>query len=123
MRKVGKFSLIVPCFNEQEVLPWAHGQLTLVMQALLKSGAVKDYEIIYVDDGSTDSTIKVLQDIFTQNPHVRILTLRRNFGFQGAITAGLFFARGDAAVTRSRARSVVSRPLASVRARPLRGPG
>jgi len=52
-----------------------------------------------VNDGSKDKTQEILNDIFTKDPRTRILVLRRNFGLQGALCAGLNFAKGDAAVT------------------------
>ena len=52
-----------------------------------------------MDNGSTDNTLQVLKDIFTSDPRARIIALRRNFGFQGSISAGLFHATGDAVVT------------------------
>jgi glycosyltransferase involved in cell wall biosynthesis len=72
--------------------------LTKVLSELKPSQA-KNYEIVYVDNGSTDQTLQVLQDIFKNDKHVSIIELRRNFGYQGSISAGLSAAGGDAVIT------------------------
>jgi dolichol-phosphate mannosyltransferase len=99
VRKTGLFSIVVPCHNEQEVLHSTHERLTGIMSHLLDEKRISDYELIYVDNGSTDNTIHVLKNIFASDPHARIIALRRNFGFQGSISAGLYFSKGDAVVT------------------------
>jgi glycosyltransferase involved in cell wall biosynthesis len=99
MRKINHISIIVPCFNEQEVIESTHQRLTGIMKELVKNSKCASYEILYVNDGSSDGTQKRLDNIFAQDARARVLVLRRNFGLQGAICAGLAFARGDAAVT------------------------
>ena len=87
------FSVIVPCFNEQEVLPITHQRLTAVMQ-----GLGEEYELIYVDDGSRDETLPILRRLHEEDPHAVVVSFSRNFGQQYAITAGLHAARGQAIV-------------------------
>lgn len=99
MRKVKLLSVVIPCHNEEEVLQATHERLSKVMGNLLSSGKISDYELVYVDNGSTDKTLDVIKQIFTSDPRVRIIALRRNFGFQGSISAGLSHAKGDAVVT------------------------
>jgi len=99
MRKLKKLSVIIPCYNEEEVIESTHRRVTGIMQGLLKASQCADYEILYVNDGSGDKTQHILESIFAQDKHTRVLLLRRNFGLQGALCAGLAFARGDAAVT------------------------
>lgn len=99
MRKIKLLSVVVPCHNEQEVLPSTHERLTRILKSLRQSRKCIDYEIIYVDNGSTDGTLGVLKRIFESDPSSRIIVLRRNFGYQGSISAGLFHAAGDAVIT------------------------
>lgn len=99
MREVNLLSIVVPCHNEEEALPNTHQQLTSVMESLTAEGKCRDYELIYVDNGSTDNTLELLEKIFAGSSRVKIIALRRNFGFQGSISAGLFYAKGDAVVT------------------------
>jgi polyisoprenyl-phosphate glycosyltransferase len=99
MRKLNTISIIIPCYNEQEVIKETHQRMTSIMQGLLKTGKCSNYEILYVNDGSKDGTQNILDAIFAEDPHTRVLVLRRNFGLQGALCAGLAFAKGDAAVT------------------------
>ncbi len=99
MRKLKLISIIVPCYNEQEIIAVTHERLKGILDALVKEAKCEAYEIVYVNDGSTDNTQQVLEKIFSADKKVRLIVLRRNFGLQGALTAGLFFARGDAAIT------------------------
>ena len=99
MRQIKLLSIVVPCHNEQEVLPTSHGRLTKVLQYLIANKKISNYEVIYVDNGSTDDTLRVLKESFENDLHIRIVTLRRNFGYQGSISAGLYHVRGDAAIT------------------------
>jgi len=99
MRKVDLLSIVIPCHNEEDVLQITHERLNRLMDNLLSARRVLDYELIFVDNGSTDDTLKVLKKIFASDPRIRIIALRRNFGFQGSISAGLFYAKGDAVVS------------------------
>lgn len=86
-------SVVVACFNEEEVIEETHRRLSQSVGTLLD-----DYEIIYVDDGSSDSSARKLAAIQVSDPHVIVICLSRNFGHQIAVTAGLEYARGDAVV-------------------------
>lgn len=99
MRTINLLSIVVPCHNEEEVLPSTHARLSSVLQSLSKAGKCPAYEIVYVDNGSTDDTLPVLEGIFQSHSFVRVISLRRNFGYQGSISAGLSYAKGDAVVT------------------------
>jgi len=92
-RRVLLLSVIVPCKNEEAVLRETHSCLVGVLQQLFAA-----FEIIYVDDGSTDSTFDLLREIRGTDNRVRIVKLSRNFGHQIATTAGLEHASGDAVV-------------------------
>lgn len=87
-------SLIVPVFNEEEVLPASYARMSAAMQALTGY----DYEIIYVNDGSRDGTMKQLRAIAKEHKDVRVISFSRNFGHQLAVTAGMDNARGDALI-------------------------
>ncbi len=86
-------SVVVPAFNEEEVLPIFHKRITAVLASL-----DIDSEIVYVNDGSTDKTMEVLQNIHEHDRRVAIVDLSRNFGKEIALTAGLDNAKGDAIV-------------------------
>src|SRR4051812_31228893 len=85
-------SVVAPVYNEIETLPEFHRRLS---EAL----AGRRYELVLVDDGSTDGTGLLLQQLAARDPAVRPLHLSRNSGHQAAIPAGLEAARGDATVT------------------------
>lgn len=87
-------SVVIPCYNEQEVLRATHERLTGVLAGL----STLDYELIFVNDGSRDDTQPILMQLQLVDPHVRVLLLSRNFGHQVAVTAGLEEASGDAVV-------------------------
>ena len=86
-------SLIVPVYNEEEVLPESFRQMDAEMK---KIGY--PYEIIYVNDGSRDSSMKILRDIAAKNPQVKVRSFSRNFGHQTAVTCGMDAAKGDALI-------------------------
>jgi glycosyltransferase involved in cell wall biosynthesis len=87
-------SVVVPCYNEAEVLWETHSRLVGVLGRLPDI----EFEIIYVDDGSQDGTADVMHDIQAIDPRVRTIRFSRNFGHQTAVTAGLEHAKGDAVV-------------------------
>ena len=86
-------SVVVPCFNEEQVIGDAHRRLVATLDQM-----PADFEIYYVDDGSTDSTAESLREIQAHDKRVRVIRFSRNFGHQMAITAGLEYASGDAVV-------------------------
>ena len=86
-------SVVVPVFNEQSVLPAFQGALQQTLEA---TGC--DYEILYVDDGSTDGSARLIGDWCRTDPHVGFVELSRNFGKEVALSAGLDHARGDAVI-------------------------
>ena len=86
-----RLSVVVPCFNEEQVIETCHETLTRVL-----SYAVPDYQIVYVNDGSTDNTYQLLSEKRRSDPKVKVVDLARNFGHQVAVSAGLAYADGDA---------------------------
>ena len=88
-----QLSVVVPLFNEAAVIALFHARLIKVLAAC--PGV---HEIIYVDDGSTDSSAQVLESIRATCPNAGVARLSRNFGKERAMTAGLELARGEAVV-------------------------
>ena len=86
-------SVVVPCFNEAAGIATFHARLAGVMDGL---GVL--WEVLYVDDGSTDATREQLLRLAGADPRVGVLALTRRFGKEAAMTAGLDHARGDAVV-------------------------
>ncbi len=85
-----EISVVVPCYNEEEVLPEFFLRITPVLDSL----AAGEWEIIAVDDGSDDRTWEIIGKHSEQNGRVRGVSLSRNFGHQSALDAGLVFASG-----------------------------
>jgi glycosyltransferase involved in cell wall biosynthesis len=86
-------SIVVPLFNERDNLMPLHDELNQVMQRLNRS-----YELIFVDDGSTDGGVQVLRDIKARDPHVRVMRLARNSGQTAALACGLQHTTGAVVV-------------------------
>ncbi len=86
-------SVVVPVFNEEEVLPETYRRLTVIMEGMGKS-----YELLFVNDGSVDRSRIILEELAQKDRRVRVIHFSRNFGHQAAITAGMDHARGEAVV-------------------------
>ncbi|MEO8204858.1 MAG: glycosyltransferase [Chthoniobacterales bacterium] len=93
LRELKTLSIVVPGLNEEESLPHLYSELKRV----LGSGEWK-LQIIFVDDGSTDGTFKICQELHAKDPNFNFISLSRNFGHQRALTAGLDHATGEAVV-------------------------
>ncbi|MDX6614922.1 MAG: polyisoprenyl-phosphate glycosyltransferase [Solirubrobacterales bacterium] len=91
-RTLGLLSVVAPLFNEEQTVAEFHRRATEALSEI-------PFELILVDDGSSDGTSSVLASLAADDERTRVITLSRNFGHQAAITAGLDSARGDAAVT------------------------
>jgi len=83
-------SVIIPIFNEEENVSPLYDRL---ISALQKAG--RPYEILFIDDGSSDGSLEVLLDISQKNPNVKIISFSRNFGQTAALSAGIDFSRGE----------------------------
>jgi len=94
MHDARKISVVVPVYNEAEVLHAFYERATAAMGSL--NGLT--YELVFVDDGSKDTSYQMLAGLADADPHVRVVKFSRNFGHQIAITAGLDYAKGDAVV-------------------------
>ncbi len=92
-RSPALLSIVIPVYNEQEVLPALRARLTACIDTL-----PCEVEVLLVNDGSTDGTLDVLHDWACADPRINVLCMARNFGHQAALTAGLDEARGEAIV-------------------------
>lgn len=89
-------SIVVPCFNEEEVFAETYRRLTETLSQIDKTKY--DYELIFVNDGSKDKTLEMIREKTNSDSRVKGINFARNFGHQIAITAGLDNCKGDAAV-------------------------
>lgn len=93
-------AIVVPCYNEEEVLPQTNQQLTALLNGMMRDGLVGEGSyILYVNDGSRDRTWQLIEQYAGSGPHVRGLKLAGNVGHQNALMAGLDTARQDADLT------------------------
>jgi len=87
-------SVVVPCFNEAAVIGETYRRLVEALEAAPGT----NFELVFVDDGSRDNTLALLQSLQSGDTRVRVVGLSRNFGHQMAVTAGIEHAAGDAVV-------------------------
>lgn len=88
-----KASIVVPIYNEEQNIPELNRRLSGVFKTL------EDYEVIFVDDGSTDKTLSLIRSMADGNPGIKYLSFSRNFGHQNALRAGLAYATGDCVIS------------------------
>ena len=88
-------SLIIPCYNEQEVIELCFARIQSSIASLL---AEYRFEIIFVNDGSTDNTLNILHQLKADHASVHVINLSRNFGKEAAMTAAIDYATGDAII-------------------------
>ncbi len=88
-------SIIVPCYNEEEALPLFYRELQQVMTQM----ELTTFEVIFVDDGSSDGTLAWMRELHRRDKRCRYLSFSRNFGKEAAIYAGLLHAEGDYVAT------------------------
>src|SRR6185369_9552378 len=94
MAKRFRLTITIPIHNEESVLP----ELLRRVREVLARIAGGDHEVIFVDDGSTDHSLEILEIAAKEDSRIGVLSLSRNFGHQAAITAALDYASGDAVV-------------------------
>lgn len=87
-------SIVVPCYNEQEALPYFYKEICRVAEEM-KASHGADFEFIFVDDGSKDKTLSIARELHKQDARVRYISFSRNFGKEAGILAGLEAAKGD----------------------------
>ncbi len=88
-------SVIVPCYNEQEVLPLYYDEMNKIMAQMKDEHNDIDFELLFINDGSKDNTLKMLRELSEKDKRVRYISFSRNFGKEAGMYAGLENARGD----------------------------
>lgn len=86
-------SIVIPIYNEEAVIPQLYARLLAATEAWNMS-----FEIIFVDDGSTDTSVAMIRRLSLGRPNIRLVEFSRNFGHQAAVSAGIQAARGDAVI-------------------------
>jgi glycosyltransferase involved in cell wall biosynthesis len=94
-----KLAIVIPCFNEEEVLPETIRRLGLLRDQLLRLGKIAEGVLYFVDDGSDDRTWQLIESFANQHKNVRGIKLSRNCGHQMALLAGLLNAQGDVVIS------------------------
>lgn len=100
--KIPCLGIVVPCYNEEQVLPFTCEKLTTLVKELIENGKIlEDSFITFVDDGSRDKTWQMIEKYAADNSLIRGVKLSRNFGHQGALLAGLnsFMNKADCIVS------------------------
>ncbi|MEK6566079.1 MAG: glycosyltransferase family 2 protein [Bacteroidota bacterium] len=92
--KFPRVSLVIPLRDEEESLPELQAKIHAVMKGMKAS-----YEVLFIDDGSTDGSFRVLQELHKQHPEVKVIRFRRNFGKSAALSVGFKEARGEFVIT------------------------
>lgn len=88
-------SVIVPCYNEQEVLPLFYNEINKIIANMKEENDDIEFELLFVNDGSKDDTLKILRDLSKKDNRVRYISFSRNFGKEAGMFAGLENSKGD----------------------------
>lgn len=100
MKETAELAIIVPCFNEEEVLPQTIKTLDSLRQELIKSELISETsKIVFVNDGSKDKTWNIIEKAHHKDSHIQGICLSRNFGHQEALLAGLYNTKADMYIT------------------------
>lgn len=99
MSKEIYLSVVVPIYNEEENLPILYEKIKRVLEKIKSDWDGKDYEIIFINDGSNDRSLEIIKDIASKDYHVVGINFRRNFGQTAAMAAGFDKARGEIIIT------------------------
>lgn len=92
--------LVIPCYNEEQVLPLTSGKFKAKLDELVEAGKISDKSrVMFVNDGSKDSTWDILSSLTEENPRYSAISLSRNRGHQNALIAGLLEAKRHADIT------------------------
>ncbi len=88
-------SVVVPCYNEEEVLPMFYEEIVKVTDSMKKEHSDIDFEFLFINDGSKDKTLQIFRDLADKDKRVRYISFSRNFGKESGMYAGLKNCRGD----------------------------
>ncbi len=88
-------SIVVPCYNEQEVLPMFYEKINEIMGQMTQKYNELTYEIVFINDGSKDKTLEILRQYASSDKKIRYISFTRNFGKEAGIFAGLEASKGD----------------------------
>lgn len=88
-------SVVVPCYNEQEVLPMFYDEIIKVSDAMKKEHNDIDFEFLFINDGSKDRTLEIFRELADKDKRVRYISFSRNFGKESGMYAGLKNCKGD----------------------------
>ena len=94
-----KVSFVIPAYNEEESLMELYTQIMSNVQLCMQESLMSDYEILFVDDGSTDSSAQVMKQLREKDEKVRYIIFRKNFGKSIALQAALRNVTGDIIIT------------------------
>ena len=86
-----RLTVIIPCFNEEEALPIYYQEMSKVMEEMQEL----ETELLFIDDGSTDRTLRVMKDLHILDTRCKYLSFSRNFGKEAGMFAGLSNSKGD----------------------------
>ena len=89
-----KISIIIPAYNEEESLPYLYERLTKLMDSVTNY----EFEILFVNDGSKDNTLKLIKEYRQKDPRISYVDFSRNFGKEIGMIAGLDYAQGDCVI-------------------------
>ncbi|MBO5552098.1 MAG: glycosyltransferase family 2 protein [Lachnospiraceae bacterium] len=92
-------SVIVPCYNEQQAIPYFYEAITETASGMQENWKDLEFEFLFIDDGSSDNTLGIVESLREKDKRVRFISFSRNFGKEAALYAGLTNAKGDFAVT------------------------
>jgi glycosyltransferase involved in cell wall biosynthesis len=92
--KKNDISIVIPLYNEAESLKELYNQISIVFKIIQKS-----FEVIFIDDGSTDNSIEVLKELYSKNKNIKIYQFRKNFGKSAALAYGFSKVQGDIVIT------------------------
>lgn len=94
-----KISFVIPAYNEEESLAELYSRIMTNVQSCLSEGLLSDYEILFVDDGSTDHSVQVMKELHSRDDRVRYIIFRKNFGKSIALQAAFRNVTGDIIIT------------------------